>query len=678
VGDLDGDGRLDVVIKHPGHDVWCWNEAGPGRWERSRDTYQLEAYTLDGKGLWRKDLGWGIEQGLWYSPYLVHDLDGDGSAEVAVKTADGDPRDTAGRVVSGPEWVSIWNGRTGEEITRAPWPDRVGFESYDHFCRHYLAVAYLDGRTPCLLVQRGNYGRMVVDAYQFHGGRLEKLWRFDNQDYGGIWWGQGAHTVQVGDLDGDGRDEVVLGSCAIDDDGSPLWSVAKGHPDYVFLGDINPARPGWEVFLGLEPPQTRGGNICVDATTGRTLWELALPTNHVGIEGMCSDIDATSPGLESQALDVDQEKKPSRCWLWSADGRMLRVANRAIGTPWTAWWDADLQRELVTGAIADFDGSPLSERLLGSILLVADLVGDWREEILCASTGELRLYTTLLPATDRRLTLLADPLYRNGVALYSMGYPQVPLTSVCLEAQSPGLSLTLRRGEDGAVACRAVVSASALAPLDGRLTLAATPGKAIPADSAIVLAAGKRQVVEVAVADVPAGTPAITVSAHLEAGATVLDAKATCQDRRPLLGPVLAEAETPAAQGGGEVRVRDATEKPGVHGGKCFSHWFNDGHWLEWTLTPPPGRYHLALRYCCSGEPARALSVNGQALPEQRFRGTGGFGERGDEWDMHLARDASGSPLPITCDGTPLTIRMAAPGGEVGVNLDYLTLLPVP
>ena len=678
VGDLDGDGRLDIVIKYPGHAVWCWNEAGKDRWERSPDTYKLEAYSADGHRLWRNDLGWGIEQGLWYSPYLVHDLDGDGCAEVAVKTAEGDPRNAEGRVVSGAEWVSIWNGRTGVEIARAPWPDREGFESYDHFCRHYLALAYLDGKTPCLLVQRGNYGRMVVDAYQLRAGNLEKLWRYDNQNYGGVWWGQGAHYTQVGDLDGDGRDEVVLGSAAIDDDGSPLWSVGKGHPDYVFMGDLDPGHPGWEVFLGIEPPQTRGGNICLDAATGRTLWELTVPTNHVGIEGMSSDIDATSAGLESQALDVNAEKKPARAWLWSADGRLLREGERAIGTPWTAWWDADLQRELIHGAIADFDGSPLTDRLTGSVLLVADLFGDWREEILCASAGELRLYTTSIPATDRRVTLLADPLYRNGVALYSMGYPQVPLTSACLEATSPGLNLTARRGEDSALACRVVVSAARSAALRGRLILKATPGTTLPATVDVTLAAGERRIFDIALAEVPPATPAITVEARLDAGDTLLTAQIVVEDRRPRLGVATAEAEAFASQAGGEVRIRDAKDKPGVHGGKCFSHWFTAGHWLEWTLTAPKGRYHLALRYCAGADVLRTLSVNGQTLPPQRFRGTGGFGENGDEWDTHIASAAADAALVLESDGTPVTVRLTAPGGDLGVNLDYLTLLPAP
>ena len=117
---------------------------------------------------------------------------------------------------------------------------------------------------------------------------------------------------------------------------------------------------------------------------------------------------------------------------------------------------------------------------------------------------------------------------------------------------------------------------------------------------------------------------------------------------------------------------------PGVHGGKCFSHWFTAGHWLEWTLTAPKGRYHLALRYCAGADVLRTLSVNGQTLPPQRFRGTGGFGENGDEWDTHIASAAADAALVLESDGTPVTVRLTAPGGDLGVNLDYLTLLPAP
>jgi hypothetical protein len=678
VGDLDGDGRYDVVVKHPGHNVWCWNQSGPGRWERSPDTYKLDAYTTDGKRLWRRDLGWAIEQGLWYSPYLVHDLDGDGRAEVIVKTGEGDPRNKEGRVVSGAEWVSVWDGRTGKEIARAPWPGREGFGSYDTLCRHFLAVAYLDSKTPCLLVQRGNYGRVIVDAYQFHKGQLKKLWRYDNESIGSKYWGQGAHTLQVGDLDNDGRDEIVLGGVALDDDGSPMWTVGKGHPDYVFLGDVDPARPGWEVFLGHEHRQKTGGNLLVDARTGKTIWGLAVPTNHVGIDGMCSDIDPTSPGLESQAVDVNKEKKPGHCWLWSADGRIMRESDRSIGGARSAYWDADLQRELVRSIIVPFDGAPLPGRLPGTPIMIADLFGDWREEIVVSLRGELRIYSTTIPATDRRVCLMQDPLYRNGAALNSMGYPQVPMTSTCLAAVSPGLNLTASRDEAGAASCRVVVSAPLDRPVTGTLSLRANRGTLVPQTTEIKIKPGECQAIQARLDGVAPGRERITLSARLVGKGVQLTGEATIGDRRQVLSKALTEAENLSAQTGGEIHVRDAKEKPGVRGGKCFSHWFNAGHRLEWVLKAPAGRYRLLWRYCCAADATRSLAINGQAHPAQTFRASGGFGANAEDWDNTIARDAQGNDLIIKTDGKPLTIRMVPDGKDAGVNLDYVTLLPMP
>ena len=94
VGDLNGDGKFDFVLKQPGGRV------DPGVWRKSPETFKVEAYLNDGTFLWRKDLGWNIELGIWYSPMIVYDFDGDGKAEVALKTAPLEPdfRDEDGRV----------------------------------------------------------------------------------------------------------------------------------------------------------------------------------------------------------------------------------------------------------------------------------------------------------------------------------------------------------------------------------------------------------------------------------------------------------------------------------------------------------------------------------------------------------------------------------------------------
>lgn len=432
IADLDGDGSLDVVIKQPGDNIDPYELY----WKPSPDTYKLEAYTLSGKRLWRYDLGWAIERGIWYSPYVVYDLDGDGKAEVAVKTGEGDPRDSDGRVQSGPEYCTVLDGVTGREITRVPWPAREEFPSYNYASRNQMAVAYLDGRTPSLLVLRGTYNRMIVVAYRYRGHKLEEQWRWDNREAGGdaaarkLWWGQGAHWTQAADVDGDGKDEVILGSVVLDDDGRPLWSVGLGHPDHLYIGDLDPSLPGLEMYYGIETRQTKNGMCMVEASTGKILWGYDGPTRHVHSYGMCSDIDARHPGAECYSADTDQEKKFAWAKLWSSKGEVISDENLGGFGPRVVYWDADPQRELIFGrSIRDYGGPELSPRLEGSYVATVDLVGDWREEIIMSLPGELRIYVTSIPAQDRRDCLLQDPIYRLNVVMGAMGYYQCPMLS---------------------------------------------------------------------------------------------------------------------------------------------------------------------------------------------------------------------------------------------------------
>jgi len=205
IADLNGDGTYDFVIKQPNSNIDPYERY----WHRSEGTYKIEAYLSDGTFLWRNDLGWSIEQGIWYSPYVVYDLDGDGKAEVAVKTGEGDPRDPDGRVTSGPEYLSIWDGMTGKQIARVPWPTREGFPgsrevAYNYSCRNQLGITFLDGKTPCLIVARGTYNIMKVVAYQYHGGQLKELWCWDNRQEKDVplYRGQGAHFMHAVDIDG--------------------------------------------------------------------------------------------------------------------------------------------------------------------------------------------------------------------------------------------------------------------------------------------------------------------------------------------------------------------------------------------------------------------------------------------------------------------------------------------
>jgi rhamnogalacturonan endolyase len=420
VGDLDGDGRYDYVIKQPNFNTDPYQK--PGYWKKSREPYQLEAYSADGAFLWRHDMGWSVEEGIWYSPYVVYDLDGDGAAEVYCKGGEGDPRDPDGRVTSGPEWLFQLDAATGKVKRRLPWPDRGGgLGDYNYYCRNMLAVAYLDGVRPHLIVQRGTYRAIKIEAYD---PALRLVWKWNSQDEKEKYSSQGSHTLHAADVDGDGRDEIIVGSCVVDDDGKGLWTLGIGHPDTCYVGDMDPARPGLEIFFGIEPRQKSGAVRLVEARTGNTLWANPEPTVHVHAQGMAGDIMADHPGQECYA----GEKNGSRYWLYTAGGK--RIGKEKIGglNPWTLWWDADPQKELVYGRkIRDYQGKThLDLAGIRRHCLAADVLGDWREELIAALPGELRIYTTTIPAKTRRLCLMQDRLYRLDVAVSSMGYNAPP------------------------------------------------------------------------------------------------------------------------------------------------------------------------------------------------------------------------------------------------------------
>ena len=438
IGDLDGDGRYDFVLKHPSGHVLLYDDYN--RWKRSEVTYKIDAFTADGKHLWRRDLGRGIEHRNWLSPIIVHDLDGDGRAEIVAKVAEGDPRNERGRVVDGPEWLAVWDGLTGKEITRTAWPSRAGFDCYNFVSRNQLAVAYLDGRTPCLIVVRGTYGLMKVHAYELVGDQLQSLWTYCNANDPLEYWGQGAHFTQCVDVDNDGRDEITLGSMVLDDTGVPLWSTGKGHPDGLFIGDIDPNRPGLEMYNYVEVRQQTGGMILVDAATGETLWQLDTPTSHVH-GGLCADLDPAAPGLECFGVDkksIDGKEQIVGTWLKTATGQPLETpTNWSFGRP-TIYWDADPQKEMIFGrSIQKYQGTP-QWRIPTYRFVPIDLLGDWREELLeFTTTGQLRIHLSTIPATDRRVCLMQDPIYRRDIAMCAMAYHRPAMLSYCPATTKP-------------------------------------------------------------------------------------------------------------------------------------------------------------------------------------------------------------------------------------------------
>ncbi|MDZ7619650.1 MAG: silent information regulator protein Sir2 [Patescibacteria group bacterium] len=451
IADLNGDGKYDFVIKTPNVNSDPWYRY----WKPSEAKYKLEAYLSDGTFLWSKDLGWNIEAGIWYSPYLVYDFDGDGRAEVAVKSApvDVDYRETepggdpgreyvAGRVLKGPEYVSILDGMTGEEKARVDWIPREGFGqndgNYNFASRNQMGVAYLDGKTPCLLVARGTYTTLKLVAYQYHAGKLEELWSWSSEEETkGKYRGQGAHFMHSADIDGDGRDEVLLGSCVIDDNGQGLWTTGLGHPDHFYLSDIDPLRPGLEIYYGIESRQSRNGACLVDAKTGEVLWGLDIATHHVHGTGLVSDIDPSHVGQECYSGEHPEVPTKDARWLHSAQGKLIANEtqwNKGL-SPKAVYWNGTPRRTLLMGRrLFEYPDHTVATDIEGHQAAWADILGDWREEVITSVPGELRVYLTPIAARDRRVTLMQDPIYRIDVAHLAMGYAQVPMTSYYLGA----------------------------------------------------------------------------------------------------------------------------------------------------------------------------------------------------------------------------------------------------
>lgn len=448
VGDLDGDGDYELIV----------HMAGRGRDTPSNgvtDPPIFQAYTLDGTFLWEINLGKNIREGAHYTQFMVADLDGDGIAEFACKTADGTV-DGKGKVIGdasknwvndrgkigdGPEYFSVFSGKTGEVLattdyipSRYPtggwggWGGNAGNDDNLNRVDRFLAcVAYLDGKLPSVVMCRGYYGRTVLAAWDFRGGKLTSRWVFDSKDGKNIFSGQGYHTLSVADVDDDGKDEIIYGSMVVDDNGKGLYSTMLRHGDALHVGDLDPDIPGLEVF-GIhenETNKTGAGAALYSAKTGKILWEGSMGED-IG-RGVAENIDSSSRGAE--------------VW-WSGSGGLRNIKGDIIGpmpssTNFLIWWEGDLTRDLLDGNHIDrykkgrvftAEGCTSNNGSKSTPALSADLFGDWREELILRTTDNqnLRIYTTTIPTQHRFYTLMHDPQYRNSIAWQNVAYNQPP------------------------------------------------------------------------------------------------------------------------------------------------------------------------------------------------------------------------------------------------------------
>jgi len=446
IGDVDGDGEYEIILK------WDPSNAHDNAHSGFTGSTMFDCYRLNGERLWRIDLGRNIRSGAHYTPFLVYDFDGDGNAELAVRTSDGtvdgkgnvigdasaDYREQGepsgpltGRILTGKEYLTLFSGLTGEALATVPYvPERGnpldwGDIKANRSDRFLAAVAYLDGSKASIVMCRGYYTRTVLAAFDWDGKSLTQRWVFDSNqhpDYAG----QGNHNLRVGDVDGDGCDEIIYGSCAIDHDGQGLYSTKLGHGDAMHLTHFDPSRKGLQVWDCHE--NHRDGSTYRDAATGEILAQVKSNTD-VG-RCMAADIDPNSPGVE----------------MWSTEsGGLLNVKGEVIARPrlsinMAVWWDGDLLRELLDhNTISKYDwekeacipllrmeGCRSNNGSKGNPCLQADIVGDWREEVLMrtADNKALRLYVSPEPTDYRFHTFLEEPVYRISVATQNVGYNQ--------------------------------------------------------------------------------------------------------------------------------------------------------------------------------------------------------------------------------------------------------------
>ncbi|MBN2473316.1 MAG: rhamnogalacturonan lyase [Pirellulales bacterium] len=463
VADLDGDGEYEIVLHQVSR---ARDNAHPG----ITGTPVFDAYKLDGTHLWRIDLGVNIRDGEHYTQPMVYDLDGDGRAEMACKTADGttdgqgqtigdankdwriqnEGARTHGRILDGPEFFTIFDGRTGAALQTVDYiPDRRpidgwggiggngGNDDYGNRCDRFLAcVAYLDGVRPSVVMCRGVYGRIVLAAWDWRDGRLSSRWVFDSGvsyppfEGASPYSGMGGHSLSVGDVDADDKDEIVYHSMVVDDNGQGLYSTGLRHGDAMHFGDLDPDRPGLEVFTVHENEDNTvrfgtPGAAMRDARTGDILW------NH-------------SPGVDvGGGLAADIDPRHRGCEAWGGPGGLRDARGREIGpkprsTGFALWWDGDLLRELVDrSSVSKWNWRTGTQEILFATgsrggprgpNLAADLIGDWREELLMTAPDgrSLRLYTTTIPTEHRLPTLLHDPQYRLAVAWQNVVYNKPP------------------------------------------------------------------------------------------------------------------------------------------------------------------------------------------------------------------------------------------------------------
>jgi rhamnogalacturonan endolyase len=518
IGDVDGDGQMELFVKwDPSNSKDNSQDGYTGN--VYIDCYKLNMTELTAEKLWRVDLGVNIRAGAHYTQFMVYDFDGDGRAEMILKTAPGskdglgeyvsnaatnatiqtagntsDYRNSAGRVNGGYEYLTVFEGLTGKALHTIPynpnrnqstalyagegtfnWDDRSGKTdkgSYGNRGERYLAaVAYLDGPdgNPSAIFTRGYYTYAFLWAVDFDGQHLLPRWAhrsnardkytvvYYNND-GSVassktytdlpaptghpsgsrtMYGNGNHNLSVADVDGDGKDEIIWGSAACNDDGTLLYATGFGHGDAIHVSDLDPTRPGLEVFEVHEDQPAEGSWDVHDAATGQVI--------HVGGNavdngrGIAAQLSADHYGFYFSSSDDRQQRS-------AVTGEV--VSTKSTSLNFRIYWDGDLQDELLDGTQIDkWNGNGTTRLLINgknpydwnnsqscnstkkTPNLQCDLFGDWREELILwngEDKATLNIFTTNTASNFKVPTLLHDHVYRMGICWQNVAYNQPP------------------------------------------------------------------------------------------------------------------------------------------------------------------------------------------------------------------------------------------------------------
>lgn len=456
VADLDGDGEYEIILK------WDPSNAKDAAQTGFTGECIIDAYKQDGTLMWRINMGPNIRAGAHDTQFMVYDFDGDGKAEMVCRTADGTIAGDGtvigdkdknwavlndGKNLQGPLYLTAFNGEDGSVIDTIDYDPQTTGDGYDQTdwgdgygnrSERYLAgIGTLDGETTSFIFCRGYYtgsegplgGRTVIAAYNLEDGKIVKKWVYDTKEHNNENIGQGNHSMSLADVDYDGCDEIIYGSLTVDHDGTPMYSTGLGHGDAQHVADIDPDRPGLEVFSCHEDTKAEYSYDLRDARTGEILFAEKQ-------RGFDNGRAATG--------DIDPNYAGDECW--SAAGVLTDAKGNVISTDYTMsanflnWWDGDLGREVQDGiyiskwnhdtmktdTIFTASGAYAVNGTKANPSITADIIGDWREETIYPlnDMSALRIYTTTIPTGYRIPTLMSDGQYRNHVALQNTCYNQ--------------------------------------------------------------------------------------------------------------------------------------------------------------------------------------------------------------------------------------------------------------